>query len=925
MEKQQTGACCVITGVIGSDRIGLDWVVGRGSMGSRICMNTSCSTTVTKLWKKGWKLKSGQISDLCYDCGSTYENLVYCDTFHSEESGWRECSLCNKQLHCGCSASVSFVDIQDFGGVWCSDCARSAGCRSVESDGVTHDAEPPRTHAAGTVHVNHAKSEPIGDSSEHWSLSQLGRVMKADELRCLPQGDKNGSSGPTKIDVQHPGGCGSLGFQNLSGQPSTATEISKTCDDKQILGIKDMLDLQVHSCLNISLCAPMQSPNCDLVLPSGDDQKEKRKLPFCQPATRPRHILPKPSKNGFVKVSEGTKGSMSHVWCTRPPSDGRLRNQLLPRYWPRITEQELQQISGDLNSTIVPLFEKVLSASDASRIGRLVLPKACAEAYFPPINQSEGVPVKIQDVKGNEWTFQFRFWPNNNSRMLDPGGKLVIGFRKASIAAEEQDPHTSSSAYGNACGGSSISDATNHLPTSSYSHLHELVKGSKDQLMTLPKQPKTPEKFPLWNMSENFRGRVTEDPLQLTALGCDKKTRNIGSKSKRLLMNSEDALVLKITWEETQDLLRPPPSVQPTIVMIEGFEFEEYKEAPVFGRRTFFTSRLPGGQEQWACCDICSKWRKLPFDVLLPPKWICSDNVWDKSRSSCSAPDEIPLKELDDLHGSSSASPDSKKRRNSESSQVSPGYQPSGLEALATAATLGEHGYEHEVEDPSSVGGAATTRHPRHRPGCTCIVCIQPPSGQGKHDPSCVCYVCSTVKRRFKTLMMGKKKRQCERSQAQMPLKQKRSHQDEPHHPTNKNSSEDLVGGSPGISLAEDGAGESSKGGIDLNSHPSREEESQAEVEIEAPPSGGINMSPNLPLEVFSSKRDGLADPACDKEKDEESPDPVPCIVMQDANDRESQQKCAVPVDIDENEKLLMHEDDHDHDHNHIDAHPLLL
>lgn len=39
------------------------------------------------------------------------------------------------------------------------------------------------------------------------------------------------------------------------------------------------------------------------------------------------------------------------------------------------------------------------------------------QAYFPPISQSEGVPVRIQDVKGNEWTFQFRFWPNNNSRM----------------------------------------------------------------------------------------------------------------------------------------------------------------------------------------------------------------------------------------------------------------------------------------------------------------------------------------------------------------------------------------------------------------------------------------------------------------------------------------------------------------------------
>jgi len=39
------------------------------------------------------------------------------------------------------------------------------------------------------------------------------------------------------------------------------------------------------------------------------------------------------------------------------------------------------------------------------------------QAYFPSISQSEGVPLRMQDVKGNEWTFQFRFWPNNNSRM----------------------------------------------------------------------------------------------------------------------------------------------------------------------------------------------------------------------------------------------------------------------------------------------------------------------------------------------------------------------------------------------------------------------------------------------------------------------------------------------------------------------------
>jgi len=36
---------------------------------------------------------------------------------------------------------------------------------------------------------------------------------------------------------------------------------------------------------------------------------------------------------------------------------------------------------------------------------------------FPPISQPEGRPLTIQDAIGKEWHFQFRFWPNNNSRM----------------------------------------------------------------------------------------------------------------------------------------------------------------------------------------------------------------------------------------------------------------------------------------------------------------------------------------------------------------------------------------------------------------------------------------------------------------------------------------------------------------------------
>jgi hypothetical protein len=55
-----------------------------------------------------------------------------------------------------------------------------------------------------------------------------------------------------------------------------------------------------------------------------------------------------------------------------------------------------------------------------------------------------------------------------------------------------------------------------------------------------------------------------------------KRSRNIGSKSRRLCIDSEDVLELKLTWEEAQDLLRPPPSVKPNVVRIEDYEFEEY-------------------------------------------------------------------------------------------------------------------------------------------------------------------------------------------------------------------------------------------------------------------------------------------------------------------------------------------------------------
>lgn len=153
-----------------------------------------------------------------------------------------------------------------------------------------------------------------------------------------------------------------------------------------------------------------------------------------------------------------------------------------------------------------------------------------------------------------------------------------------------------------------------------------------------------------------------------------------------------------------------------------------------------------------------------------------------------------------------------------------------GLDTLANLAILGEG------EGPQA-SSQATTKHPRHRPGCSCIVCIQPPSGKGpKHKQSCTCNVCSTVKRRFKTLMMKREKKQSEkeaditRKKQQQPSTEKLL-DDEPSHSSKTGSSspdEKKVVVSEGSDDDPNRMKTSSspfKGQIDLNIQPEREEE----------------------------------------------------------------------------------------------------
>ncbi|UKJ89222.1 hypothetical protein MACJ_002470 [Theileria orientalis] len=75
--------------------------------------------------------------------------------------------------------------------------------------------------------------------------------------------------------------------------------------------------------------------------------------------------------------------------------------------------------------------------------------------------------------------------------------------------------------------------------------------------------------------------------------------------------------------------------------------------------------------ENWAQCENCKKWRRIPLSVdteKLPDTWVCALNIWDPMHNSCNIPEEVypdkmgDQRLLDDINGSStplnSISPD---------------------------------------------------------------------------------------------------------------------------------------------------------------------------------------------------------------------------------------------------------------------------
>ncbi|CAA0835987.1 B3 domain-containing transcription repressor VAL2 [Striga hermonthica] len=720
---------------------------------AKVCFNYFCKEASDK-WGRGWRRLTGEYAQLCDRCTSVYEEGKFCETFHLNAAGWRCCESCGKQIHCGCIVSFHMFVLLDAGGIQCLTCAKKSYILTP------NPAWPPPSHflpsvpermkdlslktwnpiaGSGPVPWHHPPS--LSSSSHIQSNVQLGRSFEINVsggTNMFPVCDRLSAASP-QINQEYsyekfvngklrPGP--SQTFWSESTGPNMKEQPYPPVNDVKPVFPK----MDLSSTLNTTMASSSKIQADDVQLTSFLLEDRAISTPM-----------------GKQLCNHTPMGSCCEPQVCNGQAQGD-RNQLHVRNRPQITDAELRKISRQSNSFVIPLFEKMLSASDAGRIGRLILPKRCAEAFFPCISQAEGTPIKIQDMNGKEWVLQFRFWSNNHSRMyvlegitpciqsmqlkagdvvtfswLEPDGKLVIGGRKVSV----------------------IQSSDQVCPQYYIVVLCLYLKNGK----SLERIALNLELINLALIAEKI---VEDKPI----IPSKRKNGSFRAKSKRRKIETLDLIELKLTWKEAQGLMRPPANIVPSVVVVEGCEFEEFEEAgPVIGRPTIPGGDLAGLKTQWVQCEDCFKWRKVPADAFLPSRWICADNVWDPDRSQCSSAEELTNELLE--HMLSTTNKDSSGKDEITESGTNLPAAEQGLHALANVAI-------NEETDCFPASSENTTKHPRHKPGCLCIVCLQPPSGKrSKHAQSCECIICGYLKRRCKTLMEKRERKQPEKEEAE--------------------------------------------------------------------------------------------------------------------------------------------------------------
>lgn len=160
-------------------------------------------------------------------------------------------------------------------------------------------------------------------------------------------GAPNGHSMQLKQEiVPSIGEFGSTSISQFHPESNGSSKAAKIDNCKTDNDMRDMYESFSQTNLSMTLGAPIGNSN-PLRNDVLDEREQSKTSSSILLGPRSRHLLPKPPRSTLTTGLEANAGMMSQIRVARPPAEGRGRNQLLPRYWPRITDQELRQISGE--------------------------------------------------------------------------------------------------------------------------------------------------------------------------------------------------------------------------------------------------------------------------------------------------------------------------------------------------------------------------------------------------------------------------------------------------------------------------------------------------------------------------------------------------------------------------------------------------
>ncbi|GJS02335.1 B3 domain-containing transcription repressor VAL2 isoform X1 [Tanacetum coccineum] len=450
---------------------------------------------------------------------------------------------------------------------------------------------------------------------------------------------------------------------------------------------------------------------------------------------------------------------------------------------------------------LIPLFEKVLTAADTGRSRCLVLPKNCAEIFVPSINDHETEQIVCQDTEGEDWRFKLRSArPKNKGRMyvldefylyveamelsvgdtvtfsrLDPERKLIIGYRKNS--SELSSNHLPRAAIAST---SRVRDENESPNVNPYIMAPRVPVGVRKKSVVVGSTINSSRKKQ--NMSEVDTPNEAQKPESSDHGGngpCVTVAERVKIKSKKGIVKSynKSALVsakrkhFDVPANEAHEPVPPPCCSNGTIELVaNGVRIKSNKKLDrmirhlVTGNQNATSPSLAShdkakGKQIEIGSTSRSAGKKRKISAFDPTLKESTEQEWSPRAPRSSKGKAIVR----------SSTPPTKKNPSKDKSVA---YKIKNITLRMIASSKRTKTRNREPEPRATVEARVapeqsnvTKKHPCHRTGCQCIICIQPPSGS-KHSPRCSCRAC--VAKRLRVQNMAEKASQ------KPPIRQKR-------------------------------------------------------------------------------------------------------------------------------------------------------